>query len=257
MIVPGVLRARIDAEHAGPIVAALGPLDGGASVAMPASALLLLCFTNRCGSNYLAALLAATGAFNEAGEFFNAETVLHHAGQLRLGSLRAYMAALPRVVGPPGGWLAAKASLDQLIMLADAGILDGFAGRVVYVLLERRDRLGQAISRCIAGQNRRWTTGHAAAVPDAALVYHRSAIEAEMARVALACYGFYGFFAANHIVPLHLAYEECVTDPAGAVAAIGDLTGQRGLLADPARVGIGRQANAVNADWRARYLAGA
>ena len=61
-------------------------------------------------------------------------------------------------------------------MLADAGILDALRGRATYLLLERQDRVGQAISRVIAWQNGRWTTAHASDVPDSALVFDCAAI---------------------------------------------------------------------------------
>jgi len=243
-------------EHAARIAAALRPLGAGADIAMPRQRLLLLCFSNRCGSNYLATLLAATGVFNEAGEFFSADTVLEHAAARQLGSLRAYVADLPALAAAVDPWLAAKASVDQLMMLADAGILDDMAGRLRYVLLERRDQLGQAISRCIAAQNGRWTNRHASRLPDTALFYDRAAIDTEIGRVALANAGFYAFFAANGIVPVHLAYEDLVADPSGTVASVGVALGFPDLVPDFARVAIRRQAGDVNTAWRARYLAG-
>jgi LPS sulfotransferase NodH len=249
MIVTDALRARVAPEHAWPIAAALGPLDHGPRLTGFAPRMLLLCFTNRCGSNFLAALLAATGAFNEAGEYFNASTVLEHAINLPDPS------QLPSLLNA-GSWLAAKASADQLIMLADAGILDELAEHARYILLERRDKLAQAISRCIAAQNGRWTTRHPGHRADDQLVYDRAAIDAELARIALGNAGLYGFLAANEIAPLHLAYEDVVAAPAACIARIGSYLGMDGLTHDPARVLIARQANEVNAAWRRRYEVG-
>ncbi len=259
MIVPPALRARVGLEHGERIAAELSPLAAGADRAMPWCGFLFLCFTNRCGSNYLAAVLAASGALNEAGEFFNADTVLSHAAARGFASLRAYVAALPALVGVPavpGRWLAAKASVDQLMMLTDAAVLEDVRARAKFILMERRDRLGQAISRAIAVQTLQWTTLHPRAVPDEALVYDRASILRHMAAVDGFTAGFYSFFAANGIVPLHLVYEDVVADPAGAVRRVGAWMGLGDLGFDPARVRIGRQSNAVNAAWRARFLAG-
>ncbi len=220
--------------------------------APPGVDVLLMCFTNRCGSNYLAHLLAATGSFNEAGEFFNAPTVLEHAASLGLRSLPAYFSALPQLV-THGGRIAAKAGVDQVVMLADAGVLDALGHRVTYLLLERQDRLGQAISRVIASQNGRWTTAHASDVPDAALVFDRPAIDAEIAKIAHANAAFYAFFAANGIVPLHTTYEAVLADPAHIVCAVADAMRTGPLVARPAAVRIGRQANEVNKVWREAY----
>lgn len=255
MLIPPALRSNIDAFHAARIAALLAPLRHGSGVAMPAERIIFLCFTNRCGSNYLGQLLAATGQFNEAGEYLNAETVIHHASRLADPSLRAYFARLPGMVARHG-WLAMKAGIDQLVMLSDAGILREVHARAHYILLERRDRLGQAISRCIAAQTGRWTSEHASDVPDSALRYSRAAIAQEMRSIEEATYGFYSFFAANRIAPLHLMHEDVLADPATALARIGAALGLGALRVDPSGVRIARQANAVNAAWRDRFLAG-
>ncbi len=213
--------------------------------------MLFLCFTNRCGSNYLAQLLASTGAFNEAGEFFNAETVLQHAAALGLRSVPAYVAALPGLV-PVRRFLAAKASADQLVMLADAGVLPLGCQ---YVLLERQDRLAQAVSRVIASQNLRWTTAHAPALADEHLVYDGAAIALEMEKIANGNAALYAFFAANGLVPAHVTYEALLRDPQGVVDVIAARMGVAGLRIDPAAITIERQTGAVNVAWERRFRA--
>jgi LPS sulfotransferase NodH len=255
LVVPPALRRQIGLEHGDIIAAALGPLANGRDMAMPQERFCFICFTNRCGSNYLAQLLAATCRLGEAGEVFNAGTVLEHAFGLPAPSLRAYVAHLPNLVGVCG-WVAAKASIDQLMMLTEAGILQELLPRSKFILLERRDRLGQAISRCIAGQNAQWTTEHPSRLPDSDLVYSRAAIDAELGRIELATYGFYSFFAGNQLSPLHLLYEDLVADPDGVVARTGDFLGIPDMRIDPARVRLRRQANAINESWRARYESG-
>ena len=256
LVVPAAVRGRIATPHADAIVAGLAPLDHESGIGMPDVDFVFLCFTNRCGSNYLAALLASTGALNDAGEVFLANVVLNHARTRGLGSLRGYMVHLPLLVPMVGRRMAVKTSIDQLIMLADAGILDALLPRARFILLERRDRLGQAISRSIAGQTGRWTSAQSSRITPAELQYSRAAIETEMAHVDLANHAFYAFFAANGIVPLHLVYEDVVADPQGAVDQAGRYLGIEGPVANPARIGISRQADAVNAAWRARYEAG-
>jgi LPS sulfotransferase NodH len=247
MIIPPALRA-IASPHRAALEAAFGPIVPNPAYPAPAGPVIYLCFTNRCGSNYLAQLLASTGACNEAGEFFNAETVLHHAARLGLRSLPAYMAALPTLV-PPHPILAAKASADQLVMLADAGLL-GPTTR--YILLERRDRLAQAVSRVIAVQTLRWTTAHTAIRAAEDLHYDAAAIGAELDIIARGNAALYAFFAANSIAPAHLTYEDLLRDP---VATVGERLGLPGLRARPGEVSLGRQAGAINRDWVARYRA--
>jgi LPS sulfotransferase NodH len=214
---------------------------------------LFLCFTNRCGSNYLAHLLATTGAFNEAGEYFNSPTVVQHAVPRGLRSLPAYFRALPTLVPNPGR-IAAKAGVDQLMMLADVGILDALRGRATYLIIEREDRLGQAISRVIAAQNFRWSTGHVSAVPDSALVFDREWIKRELAEIAVMNAAFSQFFLANDIVPIRTTYEALLKDPRPTVEALAATMHLQNLRPRPENVAIRRQANAINDAWRRAYL---
>jgi LPS sulfotransferase NodH len=248
MNIPPPLR-RLGCPHRDALARAFGPLLPVPGWVPPPLDFLFLGFTNRCGSNYIAHLLATTGAFNEAGEFFNAPTVLEHAAARGLRSLHDYFAALPDLV-PHAGRIAAKASIDQLIMLADAGILDALGRRAHYLLMERQDRLGQAISRVIASQTGRWTTAHASDVPDSALLYDRAAIDTELDKVARSNAGFYAFFAANGIVPVHTTYEAVLANPSPAIDAVSTAMSLGPLQAFPARVGIARQAGPINAQWR-------
>jgi LPS sulfotransferase NodH len=250
MIIPPQLRA-IASPHRAIIEAQFGPLHPDRAYRPPADQMLFLCFTNRCGSNYLAQVLASTGAFNEAGEFFNAATVLEHAAARGLRSLPEYMAALPAIV-PSHTNFAAKAAPDQLVMLADAGILDALAPRATYALLERQDTLGQAISRVIASQNLHWSSAHPKLIPDSQLQYDRAAIDAERAKIAHANAAFYLFFAANGIAPVHFTYEALRQNPQAALNEVGARMGLK-LNADPGRVSLRPQAGAVTREWRKKY----
>ncbi len=254
-VVPPMLRARIAPVHASQIARDLATLDHGNYAPRENLGLLVMCFTNRCGSNYLAALLAATGAFNNAGEFFNADVVLHHARARQLDSLRGYISILPKLVENVREWLVAKASLEQIIMLTDAGILDRHPN-TRFILLERQDLLAQAISRCIAAQNDRWTADQRAEQTDGDLIYDRAAIDQTMADVAQANAGFRLFFAANGIIPIHLAYEQVVKHPRAAIESVGESLGLPSLAVNPNAVRIQRQTSTLNAAWRARYEAG-
>jgi len=256
MIVPWALRCQIEQPHGELIAAALGPLGQGREVDLPGWQFLFLCFTNRCGSNYLAELLAAACHLSVPGELFNAETVLEHAHRLPAPSLRAYVAHLPHLVGA-NGWITSKVGIDQVMMLVDAGILPALLPRAKFILLERRDRVAQAISRCIAAQNNSWTWQHPRSVPDSALRYSRAAICAELQRIELANYGFYSFFSSNGLTPLHLLHEDIVANPRQAAEAIGAFIGVPAHGFDPAQLRMERQANAVNAAWRKTFERGA
>lgn len=253
MNIPSLLRTAVDSPHSAALREFFGQLLPEPGWKPPDVDLLFLCFTNRCGSNYLGHLLATTGAFNEAGEFFNTPTVVQHAVPLGLRSLPAYFSALPKLV-PHTGRIAAKASIGQLIMLADAGILDALRGRATYLLIERQDRLGQAISRVIAAQNLRWTSEQSSNLPDSALVFDRAWIKRELTEIAVLNAAFAQFFVANDISPIRTSYEALLADPTPIIEALAATLRLPNLCPRPEAVPIHRQANAVNAAWRRTYL---
>ena len=51
-------------------------------------------------------------------------------------------------------------------------------------------------------------------------------------------------------------YEDLDSDPAGVVARIGHSIGLPDPVFNPARIGLRRQSDDRNAEWRARFLAG-
>jgi trehalose 2-sulfotransferase len=129
-------------------------------------------------------------------------------------------------------------------------------GRAHFILIERQDRLGQAMSRLIAWQNDRWTSQQQARVPDEALVYSRGAVEREMTAIMQETYALFCFFAHNGLAPMHVTYEAMIANPDATLDAIAAWLQRGPLQADLSKIGITRQANHINAAWRQRYLAG-
>ncbi len=248
LFVPHPLRS-LAREHAAIVEAALGPLRPAPGFQAPQVPALFLCFTNRCGSFYAAQLLASTGICNEAGEFFNAETVLEHAVPRGLASLHEYVALLPQLV-PQAPVFAAKLGLDQLVMLTDTGILQAWRPRAHFLLLERQDRLAQAISRVIAAQTGAWTHAQQAT---AAPAYQQAPIEAELRKIEAANAGFYAWFAANGIAPMHTTLESLLRDPGPLLDELASRLGTTPLRADRDKITLQQQAGTINLDWRNRF----
>jgi LPS sulfotransferase NodH len=253
VIVPAAL-ADLDRYHRKPLEQLFGaapprgPID-------PSLNFLFVCFTNRCGSNYVARLIASTGVLNAAEEVFNASTVQEHARQQGLRSLWEYINFLDSRLAI-GGWLTAKLGIEQLVMLTEAGILDAIIGRTKFLLIERQDTAAQAVSRLVAMQNGAWTSEQTATVPDEQLVYSREAIETQRATIAFENHAFYRFFASNRLPPKHVAYEAVVQSPRQHLSDIGAWLGFDRFVGDPAAIGIRRQDSAVKQLWQALYLAG-
>jgi len=154
------------------------------------------------------------------------------------------------------GWLTAKIGIEQLVMLTEADVLDQIIDRAHFILIERQDRLAQAISRLVAIQNQQWTSEHAARMPEEALVYSRAIIQEQEAQIAEQVFSFYRFFASNNLVPKHLSYEALMQRPQEHLADIGAWLGLKPFIGDLSTLPIQRQTSAVKQAWRVRFEAG-
>jgi LPS sulfotransferase NodH len=254
LLVPPELHT-IERYHREPLARLFGPNPPACSID-PSLKFLFICFTNRCGSNYLAHLIASTGVLNVAEEAFNESTVRDHAEREGLRSLHEYVAFLGRRLNM-SGWLTAKVGIEQLVMLTEAGILDAIIGRTKFILIERQDQVAQAVSRLVAVQNQQWTSEQPSAIPDDQLVYARHLLDRQRAAIAFHNSAFYRFFASNGVAPKHVAYEALLQSPQQHLSDIGVWLGFDDLIGDPAALRIRRQESAVKQAWQARYRAGA
>ena len=166
----------------------------------PSVQFVFLCFTNRCGSNFLAELMAANGKLNLPEEVYNADTITPHVRECGLRSFPDYMNFLCDRL-KRGERFASKIGLEQLLMLTETGVLDQIADRSHFLLLERQDHLAQAISTLVAIQNQQWTSLQTARMPDEALVYSRAIIDEQIAEIQTQNFGFYRFFCDQQYRP--------------------------------------------------------
>ena len=261
-----MLRELAANPHLDQVVAAFGPLRHQAGFVAPDVDFLVLLFTNRSGSNYLAQLLASTGRFNEAGEFFNGDTIVHHVRaqgwHVRAQGWRAecgpavqdYVRLLPGLVGRDGR-VTVKLAVEHLDLLERAGVLQALLPRMRFLLLERQDRLGQAISRAIASQTLRWTTEHPGRLRDDQLVYDRGRIDRELALTELGYRLLYRFLRERGVAPLHFYYEQLVEAPQAHLDRVAAWLRVGDLVSEPGLIRIRRQTSAVNREWRRRYEA--
>lgn len=216
---------------------------------------IFICFTNRCGSNYLANLLSSTGALNKADEVFNHDRVVAACQENRLSSLHGYVAHLARAAAL-NSVLVTKLAIDQLVMLVECGLLDRIIGRSRFIMMERLDKLGQAISLAIAEQNQRWAFYLPATRADEELRFSHERIVEILDSLTLQHCGFDRFFAWNSIMPVAVHYESLIDDPQALVAAIAPQIGCGALQVDEAQLELRPQAGSLNRAWRKRFLAG-
>jgi LPS sulfotransferase NodH len=208
-----------------------------------------LCTTPRAGSNFLGQILQSTGVLGRPLEYLNGPA------RRRLGweNYPDDPAAQLRIVLGEGA--TGNGCYGLKIFPSQADRAPGWAEALPglsFVHLRRRDLLGQAISWARAeqtGQYRSTSRARAEPVYDAARIQARLAdIVREEARWSL-------FFARTARRPVRLVYEKVTADPQKAADAVA-----RAVRLDPAPchlagVDLHIQRDALNEDWRARFLA--
>ena len=214
---------------------------------------IFVCFTNRCGSNYLCDLLASTGQFNRAQECLNADFVLDICRKKGIHTLRRYLADLA-LENVHDGIFVIKVAAEQLAMLAGCGFLDDVRYRSMFVWIQRADKLDQAISLSIAEQNRQWAWYLPTEVQDDSLVFSAARIAEHIFWITTQNLAFDHFFAINGIRPLPIYYESLLDHRDVIVRQIVHATGRSELPVNISLLEMKRQAREINLEWRDAFL---
>lgn len=213
-----------------------------------------ICGEPRSGSSFLGYVLTSTGVLGRPREYFNAPALRKSAnfadypedpeGQLeavvKYGATANEVYAV-KVFGEHFDRMKAVRWTERLPSLS-------------FVYLERRDRLGQAISLVRAMQTQRWTASEAAHGEE---VYDRVRIERALRRLGWAEARWRYYFARNDLPVLNLIYEEVAQAPQQTAEAVGRLVG----LAAPPQVDAAQLARSIiqrdelSDAWRARFVA--
>jgi LPS sulfotransferase NodH len=250
---PGPVEAALTSigKHEAEIRAALGhaPHAGGPVFDRP---LVLVAFKNRSGSNLLVERLEQTGRFASFGEAFTSPVVLAAARAGGAAGLPDYLRGLPRDPGDPRIDLF-KASMSQMLMLYRAGVMRMYPATYVLHIM-RGDLVGQAVSFGIAQQTKRWTRkGDGAGQVDAR--YDGGAVSRFLDGAANAT-GIMPVAAAvigARYMPVF--YEDLTRDPDATVAACMAFLGLPAPEGPLPQARLKRQATALNAAFRERWLA--
>ena len=240
-------------DHLDALQQHFGKLDAGTLDIPDNVSFLLLGFTNRSGSNYLAELIASDGRIANAGENLNFDTVLEHSIQCDFKSLQEYFQFLVQHTSF-NNIVSIKVAPAHLEVLAVAGILDKIIDRCKFVVIERSDKLGQAISHAIAFQTGKFmsTMADKEAVP--ALNFNADELTTIIEDISESYKQFSLFFSRNGIVPAHVMYEHLVADPEAIIKYVGQKIGFADLSIHQDKITLQKQANARNKKWRELYL---
>lgn len=209
---------------------------------------LILAASPRSGSSWLATLIGSTGTLGRPDEWFGP----WRTGGTRSGTIAAAHEAVARST-TPNGVAGIKLFPNHLAALQPHVPLFEWFPRTVWVHLQRRDLLGQAISLWRADASGAWCRPASGEENTPATVYSGSAIEAFLRQAAAYDADWRVFFARTGIEPLTLAYEEVAADPRRALRLIADALGETlaaESLADPGRLVIQRDALSIEARLR-------
>jgi LPS sulfotransferase NodH len=211
-----------------------------------------ICTSGRSGSNLLCQYLSSTGVLGHPLEYFNG------GGRRTLGCPEYPDDPVEQIDwiltkgGTPNGIYGVKIFPWQFDRIEQSLHWTKLLPNLAFVLLRRRDLLGQAISTVRAAQTNQWRSTMAAqgsAAYNGAQIYERlqGAVN-DYARWDI-------FFARKAITPTIIVYEELLADPQSAVDRVADLFGLGGRARVTDRsIDVAIQRDVITAEWRARFL---
>lgn len=239
----------------------------------------VICGTPRTGSTLLCGLLADTGMAGAPDSFFWAPTLSDWAQEWGLPATRALdeaaflEAAIRAGRGgtPVFGLRLMQESLTGLRALlrrvlpepgeaGDAALMRRAFGELLFLHLSRADRVAQAVSLVKAEQTGLWHRGPDGReierlAPPAPPRYDFTRLRRQVAALEAGDAAWEDWFRAQGITPLRLDYDALSADPAATLERV--LAGLGLRLPDGAQVrpGVARLADALSAEWIARYHA--
>ena len=222
---------------------------------------IFVCFSNRSGSNLLLDALDRVGFGCAAGdEFLNAEAINDHAQKFTFERFEDYLEFIIRMRSIRRH-VFLKIGPHQLFWMANTGLLGKYFKGARYILVERADRVAQAVSLYIADESKtylRSADSEAAARPK--IEYSAEAILRRLKHIADVT-SLFEYFFHLHSLPYHrILYEDLDADPVctvkrlAAALSVNDdlpLRWESTLKRTPA--GILRQANALNSEFAERF----
>jgi LPS sulfotransferase NodH len=213
---------------------------------------VFVCFTNRCGSNFVANSLGSNGFLNTAGEFFNSDTIIEHCVAKNLASISDFVNWLINREGK-NGYLVSKIAIGHLEVLAKAGVIEQMLDISHFIMIERSDKLGQAISYDIARQTGKWRSDMAGEKTDKDLEFSSDRLIAIINTISDQNREFSRFFGLNGIVPALINYEQFQVDPSYFIDYLSKFLDISEISFVLEKVGIQKQAGLMNHNWRDRY----
>lgn len=217
--------------------------------------LVVLLFTNRCGSNLFADYLVGTGRIARLTEATNFSHVIETAEVLNIDNYPDFFAseAISATSGSDRVY-GIKASAGQMAMLLRWNIPAMFSRTVIYRVV-RQNIVAQAVSMSIANQTGKWTSNMEAEGEVVTPEYSYSDIQRWVNRFTLEN-GAANLLSAMMDAPSKtVIYEEFRANPLPAIRAAIELLGQDASDITVSEPSISKQADDLNREFRRRFLA--
>ena len=235
---------------------------------------LLICATPRSGTTLLCDLLAETGATGRPNSFYRAESVAYFAERLGVADgpsfERRYLDAIiaegrgdtdlfsMRVMWPSIADIRASLSALFPSETTDAGRIAAAFGTPLYLHVERKDKLAQAISRSKAEQSGLWHRNADGSTREQGGTYRepqydRAAIAASIAETTAHEAQWRNWFAREGVAPVEMTYEDLSADPVAAIRELLVALDRDPSAADQIAPRTAKLADAQSAEWVERF----
>lgn len=216
---------------------------------------VFVCFTNRCGSNYLTHLLASTGLMKKGGEVFNRDRVARISKRNKIANFNHFCQFVRRSHRADSGISSLKVSWHQLYFLHQYHLIPEVFQSPRFVFLRRRDILGQAVSYSIAQQTKAWTSKHESEVNSSH--YDEAQILQFVERIATSNAHMEALLSLVDAPVCEIYYEDLIAAPQKTIRQVYSdlgLTEELGLAPEDikiklAKVPLKKQGNQLNAEY--------
>lgn len=214
--------------------------------------LVLMCFTNRCGSNMLSEYLRQTGNFGGLFEHLNGFAVRTMVEATKAPTFPDHVSAIVDKHRKDAATFGFKASWDQLLMLLRWRI-DRMFSSLHVIHMERVDLLAQAVSYSIADQTKKWTSTHTG--NDIEPQYNASDISNRINGIGKGNLMIKKVCLTHDLDWIRLVYENVLATPIAELERIHKWLDLSLFKVNLRRARIRRQSDGINDEFIARYRA--
>jgi trehalose 2-sulfotransferase len=217
----------------------------------------IICSAPRSGSHLLSYLLTDTQLAGTPQEYFNPWFMGDAKNEFpeKLVYGQSHVDGLIEKYTDANGVFGMKAQFDQVIDFVGLGRLESlFPTRLDYLFLQRRDKIGQAVSLARAEQTNQWMSGHPV---EREPQYNYFQIQSCLREIKLQEKGWEVYFLEKGLSPFRVVYEELVANPEPIIlAALDYLKLDRPANFQMPEPRIQKQADALSEEWIVRFTRG-